>query len=491
MWLVVALVAGGWASARNAQADEDGTVGHSGKDGVTCTSCHYAYSRQVRVAVELLNQDLTAATQPLDPAGVYTFRVREQYAVPVAFRGGFNLAVGNLEAPGLVGQLLVRDLARTKVMAGEVTHVAEQTSAATSGGQQLEWLVDWIPPATGNLDGTPVALRVYAAVTKSNAVVTATEVRALSAVSATPNAAGAAECGPATVAGFDPTECGLPLSVLPYNCVDSDEDGFLPETCVVEPERGGGDCDDTRDSTFPGAAELCNERDDDCDLEVDEGFSAGGKVVGEECDSADEDMCLLGVVLCSVDGLSAACMETDTVAEVCGNLLDDDCDGTMDETVGLAWQGIPFGAPCDSAVDEDRCANGRVQCNNQRPACQGDIPTPEYCGNALDDDCDSATDEPGCLPVPDGGVPIVDSGFPPYEPDGGAEDGSAGSSGGGSGSGSGAASASAASGGGQPANPDGGTTCNCTAGTDSFPVHGMIVLMVVCVRRARKQPAAR
>ena len=42
---------------------------------------------------------------------------------------------------------------------------------------------------------------------------------------------------------------------------DSDRDGFTDET---------GDCDDNDNDVFPGALELCNGVDDDCDGTVDE-----------------------------------------------------------------------------------------------------------------------------------------------------------------------------------------------------------------------------
>lgn len=48
-----------------------------------------------------------------------------------------------------------------------------------------------------------------------------------------------------------PTDCGL---------LDADEDGW--SACE--------DCDDSRPGVHPGAAELCNARDDDCDGDVDE-----------------------------------------------------------------------------------------------------------------------------------------------------------------------------------------------------------------------------
>jgi len=67
--------------------------------------------------------------------------------------------------------------------------------------------------------------------------------------------------------------------------VDTDGDGFgVGSAQSVCPAAGGGcpdgftanmaqaDCDDSRDTVFPGASEVCNGRDDDCDTDTDETF---------------------------------------------------------------------------------------------------------------------------------------------------------------------------------------------------------------------------
>lgn len=54
--------------------------------------------------------------------------------------------------------------------------------------------------------------------------------------------------------------------------IDADGDGFAPAslgTCTTRPSASR-DCDDEDESRYPGAAELCNGRDEDCDDAIDE-----------------------------------------------------------------------------------------------------------------------------------------------------------------------------------------------------------------------------
>lgn len=57
-----------------------------------------------------------------------------------------------------------------------------------------------------------------------------------------------------------------PYMVVEYVVVDADGDGH----------PAGPDCDDASATVYPGASEVCNGADDDCDGEVDEGCAASG-----------------------------------------------------------------------------------------------------------------------------------------------------------------------------------------------------------------------
>ena len=180
------------------------------------------------------------------------------------------------------------------------------------------------------------------------------------------------------------------------NDLDDDCDG---ETDEPFPDKGQA-CDGTDDDkcadgvwscdgtalfcTDDGVSkvETCNDLDDDCDGDVDEGIA----LKGQPCDGDDDDDCSDGVYVCGGDGGVICNDDPSTSAEVC-NDIDDDCDGTVDE-------GFPTkGTECDG-TDSDQCAEGTWICNGTALVCSDDTgPNAELC-NDLDDDCDGQTDEP-------------------------------------------------------------------------------------------------
>ena len=124
--------------------------------------------------------------------------------------------------------------------------------------------------------------------------------------------------------------------------LDLDEDGR-------ETAREGGDCNDHREQASPGAAEIPdNSMDDDCDGLADETEEIVDEqvVVTPSADEADADG----------DGFSLAqgdCDDTNDAInpgqdEICGDGLDNNCDGSADWTVGAA---TPHCSPFDDDLD--------------------------------------------------------------------------------------------------------------------------------------------
>ncbi|MCB9540070.1 MAG: thrombospondin type 3 repeat-containing protein [Myxococcales bacterium] len=208
-------------------------------------------------------------------------------------------------------------------------------------------------------------------------------------------AAGTVVCGGAGATLCDATP-GAPGAEL-CNSVDDDCDGTVDEglglgesctegvgACAADGTIVCGDAGATVCDATPGApvAEACNGADDDCDGTVDEALG-----VGESCTAGVGACAAGGTVVCG-DAGETVCDATPggPAAEVC-NGADDDCDGSVDEGLGL-------GESCTEGVGAC-AADGTVVCGGAgETTCDATPGTPgaEVC-NGADDDCDGSLDE--------------------------------------------------------------------------------------------------
>ena len=109
-------------------------------------------------------------------------------------------------------------------------------------------------------------------------------------------------------------------------CTDNDGDTYN----VEGGDCGPVDCDDNNPDVNPGATELCNGIDDNCDGTVDEGFN-----VGDPCTVGTGVCENPGNVVCTPDGTGSICdAEPGTPTEdsemTCNDQLDNDCDAAID-----------------------------------------------------------------------------------------------------------------------------------------------------------------
>ncbi len=267
---------------------------------------------------------------------------------------------------------------------------------------------------------------------------------------------GAETCSPGS-AGANAIGC-LPAAGAP--CADCDEETDTCAGCDVDPDVdgdgvdaigcGGSDCDDTDPNRFPGNPEVCDSdgHDEDCD-----GATVAGEDGDADADGFTDAMCCNGDT-CGDDCDDARISVNPGAGEIC-NLMDDDCDGTIDEEVLVTYyrdmDGDLYGvddmttvacaAPpgysfaggdcddanpgrnpgnaedCDTPIDDNcsgeanedcacsgsetrPCAGAQGVCATGSQTCSGGTfggcsisPSAEVCGDMLDQNCNGTTDD--------------------------------------------------------------------------------------------------
>jgi hypothetical protein len=72
--------------------------------------------------------------------------------------------------------------------------------------------------------------------------------------------------------------CNTSVALCEWDILDGDFDGHAPPSC------GGDDPDDADAAAFPGAREICNDKDDDADGYIDENPAASEYCGGAVCE---------------------------------------------------------------------------------------------------------------------------------------------------------------------------------------------------------------
>jgi len=175
------------------------------------------------------------------------------------------------------------------------------------------------------------------------------------------------------------------------DCNGISDDGLGQTTC------GLGECDHIIDNCvggvmqicdpFEGAsAEICDNKDNDCDGRTDEDFPNKGL----SC-SVGKGLCQrTGTYVCKADGSGTECSATPgtPAAEICDG-LDNDCDDSIaDDGIDETW----YNNPTSCGVGE--ClSSGNLVCTNgaKTDTCIPGTPATEIC-DGKDNDCDGLID---------------------------------------------------------------------------------------------------
>ncbi len=192
-----------------------------------------------------------------------------------------------------------------------------------------------------------------------------------------------------------------PITRSAYEDLDGDSfGGALVSWCTVEAPAGlvlnPYDCDDTLASVFPGADEVCDGVDQDCDEAVDDGLptrlwwaDADGDGAGDPAAALEWcDVAPAGHVDQNLDCDDTDPRRTPGNEEICDG-LDDDCDGL-------------------AGGEGDFDGDGFIDCMDCASADPTVFPgAPEPC-DGVDHDCDGVIPERlACDPAPDETVAVV------------------------------------------------------------------------------------
>ena len=199
--------------------------------------------------------------------------------------------------------------------------------------------------------------------------------------------------------------------------VDADGDGYgssLAYACALSAgySTDDGDCDDSAATVFPGATESCDGADNDCDGTIDE-EGGNGTTWYYDADGDGYGNCAVAQVSCSApagyvaassaescdcnDGTAAA---HPNAVELCDGVLDEDCNGQVDEPAAVDapdWyadaDGDGYGDPLATTTACEAPAGfvaDTTDCEDQD--AQIHPGAAELC-DGLDQDCNGSADD--------------------------------------------------------------------------------------------------
>jgi hypothetical protein len=162
--------------------------------------------------------------------------------------------------------------------------------------------------------------------------------------------------------------------------IDNDGDEhYVPGSCLSPAD----DCNDNDNTVYPGASELCDGKDNDCNPATADGSLEAW--LGDPCDGPDSDLCKEGLWSCT-GGQQDCSDNTGNDIEICDD-ADNDCDGEVDEELFLSTTcGV---GECEGNQGYKTCISG-AYLNDTCDPYEG--AEPEEC-DTLDNNCNGFSDE--------------------------------------------------------------------------------------------------
>ena len=172
---------------------------------------------------------------------------------------------------------------------------------------------------------------------------------------------------------------------------DDDRDGSPDIACSP-----GGDCRDTDARTYPGAPELCDDRDNDCDGVADDGTSIQAWYLDGDADGQGSDVSapimscppIVGRATTRGDCDDADATRRAGVTEIC-NGIDDDCNGLA---TGEDLDGDGFRALGSVCVGGARATLPASDCSDSNAMVNPGAPEAPTC-DGIDTDCSGVADD--------------------------------------------------------------------------------------------------